>query len=59
MPSLRLVSYWHPIFSVYSSTAACAAANRCWLSVHYRNLGNIWETLWAWTAHSAPDYLYF
>ena len=25
----------------YSSTAPCAAANLCWLSVHYRNLGNI------------------
>ena len=21
------------------------------------NLGNIWETLWTWTAHSAPDFL--
>jgi hypothetical protein len=41
----------------FSSTAACTAANRNWLSVHYRNLGNIWETSWAWTAHSAPYFL--
>ena len=45
----------------YSSTAAWAAANGSWLSALYgkfgKHLGNIWETLWACTAHSAPHFL--